>query len=198
MGAWQFTYTLGPPKNGGELCLTLATPIHAAPIRCAVSISKGPAARGRCGHGWRRSSPLSWSSGWSSDIVGPIRRATSPTSLRRLVRPHRHRDLRRRPSRVTCLHLQHRRLQRRRPRHRRPPPISDRADVSSSGENAAAGVSGDRVVISLGGSTGACAAFHTGKLSCLRAGISTFLPRSIPNARASRLRVARGMITSSI
>ncbi len=36
---------------------------------------------------------------------------------------------------------------------------------------------------------------HTGKLSCLRAGISTFLPLSIPSARASRLRVARGMIT---
>ncbi len=39
---------------------------------------------------------------------------------------------------------------------------------------------------------------YTGKLSCFRAGISTFLPLSIPSARASRLRVARGMITSSI
>lgn len=39
---------------------------------------------------------------------------------------------------------------------------------------------------------------YTGKLSCFLAGISTFLPLSIPSARASRLRVARGMITSSI
>jgi len=39
---------------------------------------------------------------------------------------------------------------------------------------------------------------YTGKLSCLRAGISTFLPLSIANARTSRRRVARGMITSSM
>ncbi len=39
---------------------------------------------------------------------------------------------------------------------------------------------------------------HTGKLSCFFAGISTFLPLSIASARTSRLRVARGMITSSI
>jgi hypothetical protein len=39
---------------------------------------------------------------------------------------------------------------------------------------------------------------HTGKLSCLRPGISTVLPRSIAKARARRGRVALGMITSSI
>ena len=39
---------------------------------------------------------------------------------------------------------------------------------------------------------------HTGKLSCLRPGISTVLPRSIASARAMRGRVACGMITSSI
>jgi len=39
---------------------------------------------------------------------------------------------------------------------------------------------------------------HTGKLSCLRPGISTVFPRSIASARAMRGRVACGMITSSI
>jgi len=39
---------------------------------------------------------------------------------------------------------------------------------------------------------------HTGKLSCFLAGISTFFPRSIASARALRLRVECGMITSSI
>jgi hypothetical protein len=39
---------------------------------------------------------------------------------------------------------------------------------------------------------------HTGKLSCLRPGISTVLPRSIAKARAIRGRVADGMMTSSI
>src|SRR5258707_616898 len=39
---------------------------------------------------------------------------------------------------------------------------------------------------------------YSGRLSCLRAGISTFFPLSIARARAIRLRVARGMITSSI
>ena len=39
---------------------------------------------------------------------------------------------------------------------------------------------------------------HTGKLSCFLAGISTFFPRSIAKARAMRLRVECGMITSSI
>src|SRR5689334_25005355 len=39
---------------------------------------------------------------------------------------------------------------------------------------------------------------HTGKLSCLRGGSSTVLPRSIARARAMRGRVACGMITSSI
>ena len=39
---------------------------------------------------------------------------------------------------------------------------------------------------------------HTGKLSCLRGGSSTVLPRSIAKARAMRGRVACGMITSSI
>jgi hypothetical protein len=39
---------------------------------------------------------------------------------------------------------------------------------------------------------------YTGKLSCLRGGSSTVLPRSIASARAMRGRVACGMITSSI
>jgi hypothetical protein len=39
---------------------------------------------------------------------------------------------------------------------------------------------------------------HTGKLSCLRGGSSTVLPRSVAKARAMRGRVACGMITSSI
>ena len=39
---------------------------------------------------------------------------------------------------------------------------------------------------------------HTGKLSCLRPGISTVLPRSMASARAMRGRVACGMMTSSI
>jgi len=39
---------------------------------------------------------------------------------------------------------------------------------------------------------------HTGKLSCLRPGISTVFPRSIARARAMRGRVAWGMITSSM
>ena len=39
---------------------------------------------------------------------------------------------------------------------------------------------------------------HTGKLSCLRAGISTFLPLSIASARAMRFLVECGMITSSM
>ena len=39
---------------------------------------------------------------------------------------------------------------------------------------------------------------HTGKLSCFRAGISTFLPLSIASARAMRRRVECGMMTSSI
>jgi hypothetical protein len=39
---------------------------------------------------------------------------------------------------------------------------------------------------------------YTGKLSCLRPGISTVFPRSIASARAMRGRVAWGMITSSI
>jgi hypothetical protein len=42
------------------------------------------------------------------------------------------------------------------------------------------------------------AAFYTGKLSCFRFGISTCFPRNIASARAIRLRVARGMITSSM
>ena len=40
--------------------------------------------------------------------------------------------------------------------------------------------------------------FYTGKLSCFRPGISTCLLRSMASARASRRRVACGMITSSI
>ncbi len=39
---------------------------------------------------------------------------------------------------------------------------------------------------------------HSGKLSCRRAGNSTFFPRSIAKARARRARVVRGMMTSSI
>ena len=39
---------------------------------------------------------------------------------------------------------------------------------------------------------------HTGRLSCLRGGSSTVLPRSIARARTMRGRVACGMITSSI
>ena len=39
---------------------------------------------------------------------------------------------------------------------------------------------------------------YTGKLSCLRPGISTVFPRSIASARAMRGRVACGMMTSSI
>jgi hypothetical protein len=39
---------------------------------------------------------------------------------------------------------------------------------------------------------------HTGKLSCFRAGISTFFPFSIASARAKRFLVECGMITSSM
>ena len=39
---------------------------------------------------------------------------------------------------------------------------------------------------------------YNGRLSCLRAGISSFLPLSIASARATRRLVALGTITSSI
>ena len=39
---------------------------------------------------------------------------------------------------------------------------------------------------------------HSGRLSCLRAGISSLFSRSIASARATRARVACGMITSSM
>jgi hypothetical protein len=44
----------------------------------------------------------------------------------------------------------------------------------------------------------AATSHHNGKLSCFRPAISTCLPRSIASARATRLRVACGMITSSM
>ena len=40
--------------------------------------------------------------------------------------------------------------------------------------------------------------FHSGRLSCLRAGISTRLLPSMASARAMRARVACGIITSSM
>ena len=42
------------------------------------------------------------------------------------------------------------------------------------------------------------ASVYNGKLSCFRPGVSTCLPLSIASARATRRRVACGMITSSI
>jgi hypothetical protein len=40
--------------------------------------------------------------------------------------------------------------------------------------------------------------FYSGKLSCFLAGISTRFSRSMASARATRARVALGMITSSM